>query len=295
MELRSNSLEPPGRLPEGKPLPTRRSVICEGGAGEVSKNACEGNVLRCGSLQLWSVPEKYLFTPRAECMTHVVTVNAEIFALAHEDRRLADILGKSVNTIDGRVLQGICKLLYPNYKIIRQNGSGFVFDLARHCREHSEKLFLLGSSEKSNTLATRRLQDTFPGLLISGYSPSLQNYPFNREWNVRILDQVEQFKPHHLVVCFGPKKQEYWIEQNSSHLNALGVRCAYGLGGTIDFVSGVKPRAPKWIEFIGAEWLFRLACEPRARFRRTLIMFKMPPYALRTARNIRPLSGRAVK
>jgi N-acetylglucosaminyldiphosphoundecaprenol N-acetyl-beta-D-mannosaminyltransferase len=293
MELRSNSLETTGRLPEGKPLLTRRSVNCESGTEKVSENAGVGTVLRCGRLQLWSVPGKYLFTPRAKCMTHVVTVHAEIFALAHEDRRLADILAKSVNTIDGRVLQGICKLLYPNHKIIRQNGSGFVFDLAGHCREHSEKLFLLGSSEKSNALAMRRLQSTFPGLQISRYSPPLQNYPFDREWNVRILDQVEQFKPHHLVVCFGPKKQEYWIEENSPHLTALGVRCAYGLGGTIDFVSGVKPRAPKWIEFIGAEWLFRLACEPRARFRRTLIMFKMPIYAARTMRDIGPLSDHA--
>jgi N-acetylglucosaminyldiphosphoundecaprenol N-acetyl-beta-D-mannosaminyltransferase len=253
-----------------------------------------GHVLRCGKLPLWSVPLEYLFMPRAERLTHVVTVNAEIFALAHEDRKLGDILAKTVNTIDGRVLQGICKLLYPKYEIVRQNGSGFVFDLAEHCREHSERLFLLGSSEDGNALATQRLQRRFPGLQVSGFSPPLQNHPFDGDWNARILDQVEGFEPHHLVVCFGPKKQEYWIHENLARLNALGVRCAYGLGGTIDFVSGAKLRAPKWIEFIGAEWLFRLACEPRARFRRTLIMFKMPFYAARTTRDIRPLSGHSV-
>jgi len=249
-----------------------------------------GHVLKCGKLHFWSVSLDYLFMPKEQSFTHVVTVNAEIFALAHEDRRLAGILSETVNTIDGRVLQGFCKLLYPKHRIDRLNGSNFVIDLAEHCRKHSERLFLLGSSAEANSLATHRLRSAFPGLQVSGFSPPMQSYPFAQDWNDLILDQIAHFAPQHLVVCFGPQKQEYWIHENSFHLAALSLRCAYGLGGTIDFLSGIKPRAPKWIEFIGAEWLFRLACEPRARFRRTLIMFKMPFYALRTARQIRELN-----
>jgi N-acetylglucosaminyldiphosphoundecaprenol N-acetyl-beta-D-mannosaminyltransferase len=247
--------------------------------------------LKCGRMNLFSVPLEYLFMPRREQFTQVVTVHAEIFVLAHEDRRFAEILTKTVNTIDGRVLHGICKLLYPKHEVVRQNGSNFVYDLAKHCRDHSERLFLLGSNEKANALAAQRLRDEFPGLGVSGFSPSLQGYPFAQGWNTLILEQIASYKPHHVAVCFGPKKQEFWIHENSSRLAALGVRCAYGLGGTIDFLSGMKLRAPKWIEFIGVEWLFRLACEPRARFRRTLTMFKMPFYAARTAREIRPVSG----
>lgn len=52
-----------------------------------------------------------------------------------------------------------------------------------------------------------------------------------------------------------------------------------------------EPRAPKWIEFIGGEWLFRLVCEPRARFGRTMMMFKMPFYAAKTIRRISPLNN----
>jgi N-acetylglucosaminyldiphosphoundecaprenol N-acetyl-beta-D-mannosaminyltransferase len=268
---------------------TGKLVSCQ---AEVSngENGCLG--LRCGRLELFSVPLEYLFMPRGRLFTHVVTVNAEIFVLAHEDQRFAEILAKTVNTIDGRVLHGICKLLYPKRGVVRQNGSNFIFDLAKHCRDHSEMLFLLGASEQANALAAQRLRDEFPGLEISGFSPPLQGYPFARDWNTLILDQIAKVEPHHLVVCFGPKKQEFWIHENSSRLASVGVRCAYGLGGTIDFLSGTKPRAPKWIEFIGAEWLFRLVCEPRARFRRTLKMFKMPFYAAGTARTIRPLNDR---
>jgi N-acetylglucosaminyldiphosphoundecaprenol N-acetyl-beta-D-mannosaminyltransferase len=287
MGLSSNQLEPAGGPPEGKPLTTGMNYA--GAMGKVLDKAAAGHVLRCGKLHLWSVPLEYLFMPRTERFTHVVTVHGEIFVLAHENQRFAEILAKTVNTIDGRVLHGICKLLYPKHGVVRQNGANFVYDLAAHCREHSQKLFLLGSNEKANSLAAQHLRNTFPGLQVSGFSPPLQAYPFAQDWNALILDQIASFKPQHLAVCFGPKKQEFWIHENSSRLAALGVRCAYGLGGTIDFLSGLKPRAPKWIEFIGTEWLFRLACEPRARFRRTLTMFRMPFYAARTARDIRPV------
>jgi exopolysaccharide biosynthesis WecB/TagA/CpsF family protein len=258
---------------------------------KIYKSNGDGHNLRCGRLRLFSVPLEYLFAPSPNELKIVVPTNAEVYVLAHEDRRFAEILTQTVNTIDGRVLQGICKLLYPQHKITRQNGSNFIYDLAEHCRNHSERLFLLGASEKANVLAAKRLQETFPGLQVSGFSPPLQRHPFPKDWNDAILKQIEGFAPHHVGVSFGPKKQEFWIYENASRLARLGVRCAYGLGGTMDFLSGVKPRAPKWIEFIGAEWLFRLACEPKARFRRTLTMFRMPFYAAKTVREIGPLNG----
>lgn len=269
------------------------------GAGNVGVTVCEnghgGHVLRCGQVRIWSVPLEFLFAPGNDKFTHVVTVHAEILVLAHEDGKLGRILDETVNTIDGRVLQGVCRLLYPKHKILRQNGANFIFDLAEYCEKHSERLFLIGSNSRANGLAVQRLRSSFAGLEVSGFSPARQDYPFAKDWNDVILKQIDEFRPHHVVVCFGPKKQEYWIHENSDRLTELGARCAYGLGGTIDFLAGVKPRAPKWIEFIGAEWLFRLACEPRARFRRTLLMFKMPLYAARTAREISPLSGNCLK
>jgi N-acetylglucosaminyldiphosphoundecaprenol N-acetyl-beta-D-mannosaminyltransferase len=242
--------------------------------------------MKCGKIELWSVPLEFLFVPKGSKLVHVVTVNAEIFSLAHQDAKLRHILSHTVNTIDGRILQGVCKMLYLDHKILRQNGSNFVFDLAKYCRDHKQRLFLLGSGQEANRRAADRLRTEFPGIDVAGFSPALQGYPFDTDWTAGILDKISAFRPRHLVVCFGGRKQEYWIHENSRCLEQLGVRCAYGLGGTIDFLSRCKPRAPKWVEFIGAEWLFRLACEPRARFGRTLTMFRMPIYALTTARNV---------
>lgn len=287
-------MKPAGYPPEvqnaarGERVSYERRACARGSIGTTNRTF-DAYAFNCGRIRLWSLPLDFIFAPNAGKLTHVVTVNAEIFSLAHQDAKLAQILSTSVNTIDGRVLQGLCKLLYPTYKIVRQNGSNFVWDLADHCLQSSERLFLLGSKEETNARAVQCMKNTFPGLQVTGFSPSFQAYPFGKSWNAMIFDRLASSRPHHLIVCFGPKKQEYWIDQNASRLTELGIRCAYGLGGTIDFLSGVKPRAPRWIESIGAEWLFRLACEPRARFRRTLTMFKMPVFVVTTVRGVNPL------
>jgi len=49
-----------------------------------------------------------------------------------------------------------------------------------------------------------------------------------------------------------------------------------GVGGAFDFVAGVTPRAPLWMQGLGLEWLFRLARQPW-RWRR---MTTLPLFAL---------------
>lgn len=43
-----------------------------------------------------------------------------------------------------------------------------------------------------------------------------------------------------------------------------------GVGGSFDVTAGVLRRAPKWIQQVGLEWLYRLAQEPRRLWRRYL-------------------------
>ena len=241
-------------------------------------------VLRCGRLRLYSLPPAELFRVPSSSLKHVVTVNAEIFTCAHRDPEMEAILAQTLNTIDGRVLQWFCRGLYPGWKIQRQPGSDFIYSLAEHCRTYSERLFLLGASCASNRRAGAALRTNYPGLQVAGYSPPMCSDIHDREWNREIVCAIGRFRPTHLAVCFGPVKQELWIASNAESLFRMGVRCAYGLGGTLDFVGRTKPRAPKWVQSAGAEWLFRLLCEPRRRFLRTLAMFRMPYYAIRTRR-----------
>ncbi len=52
------------------------------------------------------------------------------------------------------------------------------------------------------------------------------------------------------------------------HYRDLQVPVSVGVGATIDFLAGQVSRAPVWMQRSGAEWIYRLAQEPRRLFAR---------------------------
>ncbi len=67
-------------------------------------------------------------------------------------------------------------------------------------------------------------------------------------------------------MAMGFPRQEKWIAAN---LPRLRVNVAVAEGGSFSFISGMTPRAPRWLRRLGLEWLYRLARQPW-RLRRQL-------------------------
>lgn len=242
-----------------------------------SSGAC---AVRFGKVLLQSMDMDDLLSSNNDELKHVVTVNAEIFAYAHENAAFESVLKHTVNTIDGRVIHHMCSLVYPGRGLRKLSGADFIYNLADHVAKQGERIFLLGADAQANSGAQAALKQRYPDLIVEGYSPTFASNIEDQQWNKDILSRIADFRPTHLVVCFGPVKQEMWIAQNANLLFRLGVRCAYGLGGTLDFVSGRKKRAPKWTQAIGVEWLYRVFTES-GRLGRTAKMFKMPYFAMK--------------
>ena len=78
-----------------------------------------------------------------------------------------------------------------------------------------------------------------------------------------------------LFVGLGCPKQECW---SAAHRDGIGA-VIIAVGAAFDFLSGVKPEAPKWLQRAGCEWAFRLAVEPRRLWKRYLK--HNPRFALR--------------
>jgi len=49
----------------------------------------------------------------------------------------------------------------------------------------------------------------------------------------------------------------------AEHFGMIQTPVMVGVGAAFDFHSGNKRQAPRWIQRLGFEWLFRLASEPR--------------------------------
>ena len=236
--------------------------------------------VRLGKIPLQSMEMDALLTNSGTELKHVVTVNSEIFVYAHEQPVFEQVLQRTVNTVDGRIVQLFCSLVYPAQGMKKLAGSDFIYNLADHAAKRGERIFLLGADPEANRGTVQVLKQRCPELQVEGYSPAFSPNIQDQSWNEDILSRIAAYRPTHLVVCFGPVKQEMWIQQNANYLFGLGARCAYGLGGTLDFVSGRKKRAPRWMQIAGVEWLYRAIVEP-SRIGRTAKMFKMPYFALR--------------
>ena len=58
----------------------------------------------------------------------------------------------------------------------------------------------------------------------------------------------------------------------ADHAAELNVPVLIGVGAAFNFLAGKVPRAPRWMQKTGLEWLFRLASEPQRLWRRYLLV-----------------------
>lgn len=185
----------------------------------------------------------------------IVTTDASMLMRAHDDPNFRAI----VNTADlvtpdgaGVVLAG--RLL--NIPIeARCAGCDMVSGLCEVAARLGRSVYLLGAAPGVAEKAAENLQRQIPGLQVAGCHDGY----FTPEQEPQIVAQIKQARPAVLFVALGIPRQEEWIR---AHLEELGVPVCVGVGGSFDVISGLKKRAPVWMQRAGLEWLYRVVREP---------------------------------
>jgi N-acetylglucosaminyldiphosphoundecaprenol N-acetyl-beta-D-mannosaminyltransferase len=141
--------------------------------------------------------------------------------------------------------------------------------LARRCAAHGYRMYLLGAAPGIAEIAAARLRELAPGIEIAGtYAGS----PAPEEEDA-IIERVQAAAADVLCVAYGAPAQDLWISRN---LSRLPVAIAIGVGGAFDFLAGRQKRAPRVMQRMGIEWVYRLYREPW-RWKR---MLALPRFAL---------------
>jgi N-acetylglucosaminyldiphosphoundecaprenol N-acetyl-beta-D-mannosaminyltransferase len=121
----------------------------------------------------------------------------------------------------------------------------------------------------------------FPGLRVAyAYTPPFRQ--LSTDEDAAIVREMNSSGARILFVGLGCPKQERWMATHKGRVNAVML----GVGAALDFLAGVKPEAPVWMQHAGVEWLFRLATEPRRLWRR---------YAYHNPRFVALLAGQYLK
>ena len=198
--------------------------------------------------------------------THrIVTPNAEMTMTARHDADFRRILNDSTLAIpDGAGLLLAARLLGAPLRV-QVAGTDLAERVAELSAANGYRLFLLGAAPGIADLAAKRLVGLNPALQIAGTYAGSAEPAADDVTRARLL---EAGRIDVLLVAFGARKQEAWIERNQAR---LGIPLAIGVGGVFDFWSGRVPRAPRLIRRVGFDWLFRLAVQPW-RWRRQLAL-----------------------
>jgi N-acetylglucosaminyldiphosphoundecaprenol N-acetyl-beta-D-mannosaminyltransferase len=185
---------------------------------------------------------------------------------AQKDQELKEIINNaSLRLPDGISMVVVSRILGRPLRE-RVSGIDFMLKAVELSSQRGYKLFLLGGKPGIAQEAGLKLIEQFPGLNIVG---THHGY-FTESEEKQIITQIKDTKPDILFAGLGAGHQEKWL---AKHLNELNIPVCVGVGGSFDVISGKKKRAPKWIQRLYIEWLYRLITEPE-RWKRQLALPK---------------------
>jgi N-acetylglucosaminyldiphosphoundecaprenol N-acetyl-beta-D-mannosaminyltransferase len=108
-------------------------------------------------------------------------------------------------------------------------------------------------------------------VLADGLSRLRRDFPDARpgsEENRRVVEHINTFRPHILIVGMGMGRQEHWISENRA---TLRTNCIGTCGACLEYFAGAVPTAPRWMGPLGIEWLYRLLSDPKRFWKRYLV------------------------
>ena len=187
----------------------------------------------------------------------IVTPNAEIVEKASKTPELRRIINEeaAIVTPDGVGLIYASKLKGDPIQE-KVAGIDFAHSAIELCAKLGRSVYLLGSKSGVAEAAAANLEKEIPGLKIAGFRDGY----FREDEEPSVVAEINASGADFLCVALGSPKQEYFVIK---HRDALKVKAAAGLGGSLDIWSGQLNRAPKFYIDHGLEWLYRMIQEPK--------------------------------
>lgn len=148
----------------------------------------------------------------------------------------------------------------------RVSGPGFFLRACEEGIQRDWKHYFLGGAEGVAEKLKGEMEAKFPGIQIVGTVCP----PF-RELTEAEIDEtfstIERSGANLVWVALGGPKQELWMNR---FVGRLKVPVMLGVGAAFDFHSGNRAWAPKFVRWLGMEWLFRMLTGGRKTFFRNI-------------------------
>ncbi|WP_017651779.1 WecB/TagA/CpsF family glycosyltransferase [Fortiea contorta] len=195
---------------------------------------------------------------------YICTVNVAILMMMRSHPQLQNFVSKAALIVaDGQPLIWTSKFL-PSSLPERVTGIDLIDAIAQRAEQEGLGIYIMGATAQVISAAVAKMQSKYPQLKICGFDDGY----FKENQAPQRAQAIAQSGAQILFVGMGVPRQETFLEKN---WEKLGVNLAIGVGGSFDVYSGLRKRAPLWVQETGLEWLYRLIQEPQRLWKRYLL------------------------
>jgi len=155
-------------------------------------------------------------------------------------------------------------------RVPRRNGPVLMLKACEYGLDKGWRHYFYGGKEGIPELLDEKLKEKFPTLNVVGkYSPPFRQLTEDeKQW---VIGDIKRSNADIVWVGLGLVRQEAWIAE---YLELVDAPWMVGVGAAFDYHAGAVPWAPKWIQAIGMEWLYRTAIQPKLRIKRYIWSFQ---------------------
>lgn len=196
---------------------------------------------------------------------YVCVSNVHMCMEVHDSTVFRQVVnGADLVVADGKPIQVAQRLLgAPQAGQVR--GMDLTLGLCELAAREGIRVGFYGGAPEVLVEMQQALVKAYPGLDI-GYSYSPPFRALSADEDADICRQINASGARILFVGLGCPKQEAWMAAHRDSVQGVML----GVGAAFDFIAGRKQHAPRWMQAVALEWLFRLASEPRRLWARYL-------------------------
>lgn len=196
---------------------------------------------------------------------YVCVANVHMCMEAFDDTSFAAVVNNSDLTVaDGKPISWAQRAL-GHVSAQQVRGEDLMLAICQKADIENLPIGFFGATEEVLDQLTRTLVERYPNLNVV-YTCTPPFRPMTDEEDKQYVAAINSSDAKVLFVGLGCPRQEIWMADHKDRLNCVML----GVGAAFDFISGNKRQAPKWIQALGLEWLFRLSSEPKRLWKRYL-------------------------
>jgi N-acetylglucosaminyldiphosphoundecaprenol N-acetyl-beta-D-mannosaminyltransferase len=190
-----------------------------------------------------------------QVLRHVCINVAKFVAMRSNPELDRDVRSSHIVSVDGMGIVWGARLFGIEVPE-RVTGVDLMEGVLSLCATKGYRPYFLGGSPDVVQKAVSNTQARYTTLAFAGWRDGY----FKAEEEIGMVAAIRSSGADCLFIGMPTPQKERFLAR---HLDALGVPFIMGVGGGLDVLAGRVRRAPRFVQDVGLEWLFRTIQEPR--------------------------------